>query len=525
MQPEFDAATALAPLAHASGAYPAQSQHGGYARGMPHLLPPSQPPSQPSTPHSSDLFTTAPLGGAGPPGSGLPAPAGSYYAPPEPAYAQHAAYEAPSSAVNAYRPYASEVGPDVNHHEASQQLDSPYRQHQGLPAQHALPQQQQHRPYYPEAAWQHQQHQSAGYSSAYPQQFPPYPAYTAYPPPPPFPPAPYSQQSAFSSLDASAPPEQQPSSARIGDLYQPQAHSTGALVPPPPPPMLTVESSDPYAYPPPPPSSTYPAYPTPPYGTPLSAPARLHPATDAGAIPGPSSSSSSLSQQRAATDLNAASPAPYHPALPGTTGHSPGSTAFSAPSPFGYLPKPVTGDAMKGKARETERSVYGSHSAPPTVSAAAGATAGTGKKRRPPKDAASRRYACNECDQRFARPSALATHILTHTKEKPFVCGVCGRGFAVMSNLRRHSRVRNHTLAPSQESGSGRSRNPFTGTERHSIDSSASSSSNSSFVLPAGQGGGGGSGSGESTPTGLVLPNGMTPSVLQPLPEAGLVPA
>ncbi|GAA5933533.1 hypothetical protein JCM1841_006344 [Sporobolomyces salmonicolor] len=77
---------------------------------------------------------------------------------------------------------------------------------------------------------------------------------------------------------------------------------------------------------------------------------------------------------------------------------------------------------------------------------------GLTKKRRAPKDAAVRKYACEECEQRFARSSALATHILTHTKEKPFVCSSCNRGFAVMSNLRRHCRVRNHILTASQAS-------------------------------------------------------------------------
>ncbi|GAA5910851.1 hypothetical protein JCM8208_001012 [Rhodotorula glutinis] len=82
------------------------------------------------------------------------------------------------------------------------------------------------------------------------------------------------------------------------------------------------------------------------------------------------------------------------------------------------------------------------------------------KRKKEPKDLASRKYACNECDQRFARPSALATHVLTHTKEKPFVCCTCNRGFAVMSNLRRHCRVRSHALAPEQES-SARTRPPL----------------------------------------------------------------
>ncbi|BGP38527.1 hypothetical protein JCM10449v2_002461 [Rhodotorula kratochvilovae] len=103
--------------------------------------------------------------------------------------------------------------------------------------------------------------------------------------------------------------------------------------------------------------------------------------------------------------------------------------------------------------------------------AATDAKSAAGKKKKEPKDLANRKYACNECDQRFARPSALATHVLTHTKEKPFVCCTCNRGFAVMSNLRRHCRVRSHALAPEQES----SVRPRTITESRSSGSSGAS--------------------------------------------------
>ncbi|KAI8086098.1 uncharacterized protein BX664DRAFT_243659, partial [Halteromyces radiatus] len=53
------------------------------------------------------------------------------------------------------------------------------------------------------------------------------------------------------------------------------------------------------------------------------------------------------------------------------------------------------------------------------------------------------RHCCSICHRRFNRPSALQTHIYTHTGEKPFKCNVigCGRRFSVVSNLRRHSRV------------------------------------------------------------------------------------
>ncbi|KAH8928910.1 hypothetical protein BT69DRAFT_1212189, partial [Atractiella rhizophila] len=51
--------------------------------------------------------------------------------------------------------------------------------------------------------------------------------------------------------------------------------------------------------------------------------------------------------------------------------------------------------------------------------------------------------ACSQCPRAFARPSALQTHMLTHSGEKPHVCPVqgCGRRFSVLSNLRRHMKV------------------------------------------------------------------------------------
>ncbi|KAI7882218.1 hypothetical protein K492DRAFT_113838, partial [Lichtheimia hyalospora FSU 10163] len=54
-----------------------------------------------------------------------------------------------------------------------------------------------------------------------------------------------------------------------------------------------------------------------------------------------------------------------------------------------------------------------------------------------------RLYRCSYCEKSFTKPSALQPHIYTHTGEKPFVCHFpgCNRGFAVISNLRRHFKV------------------------------------------------------------------------------------
>lgn len=45
---------------------------------------------------------------------------------------------------------------------------------------------------------------------------------------------------------------------------------------------------------------------------------------------------------------------------------------------------------------------------------------------------------CNICFKTFACCSALEIHYRSHTKERPFKCEVCGRGFSTKGNMKQH---------------------------------------------------------------------------------------
>ena len=50
-------------------------------------------------------------------------------------------------------------------------------------------------------------------------------------------------------------------------------------------------------------------------------------------------------------------------------------------------------------------------------------------------------HRCHVCSKAFNRSSTLKTHIKTHSTVKEFVCSICGKGFHQKGNLRNHSLI------------------------------------------------------------------------------------
>ncbi|XP_076143047.1 sal-like protein 1a isoform X2 [Alosa pseudoharengus] len=63
---------------------------------------------------------------------------------------------------------------------------------------------------------------------------------------------------------------------------------------------------------------------------------------------------------------------------------------------------------------------------------------------------ASKNTACDICGKTFACQSALDIHYRSHTKERPFICTACNRGFSTKGNLKQHMLTHQMRDLPSQ---------------------------------------------------------------------------
>ena len=57
-----------------------------------------------------------------------------------------------------------------------------------------------------------------------------------------------------------------------------------------------------------------------------------------------------------------------------------------------------------------------------------------------------RGHECGVCEKVFTAPSILATHMRTHTKEKPYECDVCEKRFRTSGSLKTHMRIHTNEM-------------------------------------------------------------------------------
>ncbi|XP_030622074.1 sal-like protein 1a isoform X1 [Chanos chanos] len=143
----------------------------------------------------------------------------------------------------------------------------------------------------------------------------------------------------------------------------------------------------------------------------------------------------------------------------GSPAVSESTSSMQAPSPSGGAPlqrKSPTLDERQQRALSLEHAGIGLMQSQPTSMGALDLTSVN-----PSKDplgmlfpfrerGSSKNTACDICGKTFACQSALDIHYRSHTKERPFICTACNRGFSTKGNLKQHMLTHQMRDLPSQ---------------------------------------------------------------------------
>ncbi|XP_055334362.1 sal-like protein 1 isoform X2 [Paramacrobiotus metropolitanus] len=81
-----------------------------------------------------------------------------------------------------------------------------------------------------------------------------------------------------------------------------------------------------------------------------------------------------------------------------------------------------------------------------------------------------RNTTCHVCFKTFACQSALQIHFRSHTKERPFTCPTCNRGFSTKGNMKQHMLTHKIRDLPAQQFGQSQSSNNTQSADESSLE-------------------------------------------------------
>ncbi|KAI4294298.1 hypothetical protein K525DRAFT_252548 [Schizophyllum commune Loenen D] len=116
------------------------------------------------------------------------------------------------------------------------------------------------------------------------------------------------------------------------------------------------------------------------------------------------------------------------------------------------IPHDVLGPEINGDMMSFVQWAPGTQNVAPTVGQPVAAALGPSQTTDEPEGSPADRT-CKKCGRIFTRPSALFTHMNTHTGKRPHECGApgCNSAFAARSNMLRHRRTHGEEVVAALE--------------------------------------------------------------------------